>query len=106
MEDQNNNIMENQISETSEQPVQKSSMSTSEPKSTGSIIGAIIIIIVLIIGGLYFWGQELDQKQTIDKEILTEEIVPETTDIEADLDALNTEELDVELESIDLELSI
>lgn len=102
MEEQNNNT-ENQIPETSRQDSQ---MHSNEPKSVGSIIGAIIIIIVIIIGGFYFWGQKLDQKQTVDEEILTEEVISETADIEADLEALSTDDLDAELESIDLELEL
>lgn len=31
---------------------------------TGSIVGAIIIIILLALGALYFWGARLNQKDT------------------------------------------
>ena len=110
MEEQNNNI-ENQTQETPEtivpeQPPQETPVvsSESEPKSTGSIVGAIIIIIIIILGGFYLWSQKSNQ-QAIETE-LTEEIVPETADIEADLEALDTIELDMELENIDIELGL
>ena len=34
-----------------------------QTKSTGAIIGSIIIILVLIIGGLYFWGKQIVEKR-------------------------------------------
>ncbi|MBI2888928.1 MAG: hypothetical protein HYY60_01320 [Parcubacteria group bacterium] len=36
--------------------------SGSGEKNTGSIIGIIIIVLVLALGGLYFWGKRVAEK--------------------------------------------
>ena len=88
-----------------------------EPKSSvGPIVGIVIIIIVLVIGGLYFWGQKLStddpdpEFSTSDSQ--TEELADTSDsdavdDIDADLDAVGDEDLDAldaELGDIDAEL--
>lgn len=40
-------------------PIERLSENGSGGKNTGSIIGIIIIVLVLIVGGLYFWGKRL-----------------------------------------------
>jgi uncharacterized protein HemX len=34
-----------------------------EDKSVGPTIGVILIVLVIILGGLYFWGQRISQQQ-------------------------------------------
>ncbi len=87
-----------------------------EEKSTGAIIGAIIIVVLLVIGGLYFLGQRVT-KELAPEEILSQpdeitetlgiqgnsdEIVDITTDLRTPADFEN---LDVELGTIDAELN-
>jgi len=75
------------------------------PKSLGSIIGAIIIVIIIILGGFYFWGNKLNEENpenTSEVATTSDEVI----DIEADLDTINTDELDVELDNIDAELGL
>ncbi len=96
-----------------------------ETKKTGmgSIIGTIIIIALIVLGGLYFWGKRLEEAKTI-KQMTAETApapasVPETvvltpeeqeanlikttsssdevSDIEADMKATNLTNLDAEL---------
>jgi|GEM_PF-4682849 len=43
-------------------PGENSLPRTTVPASTGPIIGAIIISILLAFGGLYFWGQYLSER--------------------------------------------
>lgn len=91
-----------------------------QTKSTGAIIGSIIIIIILIIGGLYLWGKQITEKEA-QSSITPEQILSETdpaldllktqgisdkiTDIEADLNATDLNNLDKELQNIDVELN-
>ena len=35
--------------------------------SIGSIIGTIIIIALIVLGGLYFWGKRIEEAQTAQK---------------------------------------
>lgn len=78
---------------------------------TGAIIGILVIIIILVIGGLYFWGERLagtDKQQAgtpaafQPEESTSDEII----DIEADLSATALEGFDTELNSINTELGI
>lgn len=85
------NMMENQVTPE-----------TGDEKSTGSIVGIIIIVIVLILGGFYFWGQKIDKEATIDEETPVGEVV----DLEQDLNNLNTGDIDAEMENIDAELGL
>lgn len=62
-----------------------------EKKSNGALIGAIIIIIILIAGGVYVWQSKV--KTVIETKEQTENVSPN------DSDELNT--LDQELETTD-----
>ncbi|MDO8471212.1 MAG: hypothetical protein Q7S49_01230 [bacterium] len=63
---------------------------------SGPIIGAIVILAIIILGGLYFWNQRAGKGTPID-ETSTESSLDETAAIEADLDAIDIESLDAEL---------
>ena len=92
---------------------------TEESKSAGPMVGSIIIIVIIIIGGLYFWGkyltnQDLDLQGPTAEEISAEvdegltaleeqSSSDEIADIEADLDATDLEGLDEALSDIDLD---
>lgn len=80
--------------------------------SIGGIIGTIIIIAIIILGGLYFWGKRIEEskiKQDLVKEDSTEqEVIDDTAilninsgddldSIEADLNATNLNNLGVEM---------
>ncbi len=39
-------------------------------EGAGPIIGAIIVVILLVFGALYFWGQKLNKEQSADTPIL------------------------------------
>ncbi len=103
---------------TNNQPVNSAPVQPHENKSSiGSIIGTIIIIAIIILGGLYFWGKRIDEARM--KEGLvsndTEETSPVVDDnmeanaimsvtgsddlnsIEADLKATNLDNLGAEL---------
>ena len=109
--------MDNAINNQPEQPT-PSPTPTPTPEgdgnSAGPIVGSVIVIIIIIIGGLYFWGQRLSQDMK-GEDILSEEDalvadLVEVSDsdevgaIEDDLNATDLDDLDADLENIDLEL--
>jgi hypothetical protein len=87
-----------------------------EKKQTGSIIGSIIVVIVILIGGLYFWGTT-NKTDTIDPTIdpetgepvqdiigdaLREQGTADDLDtIESDLNATDINSIDADVESIE-----
>lgn len=67
----------------------------------GPIIGAVVILAIVVLGGLYFWGQranndELKTDEAVESINLQSE-ANDTASIEADLDATEIENLDSEL---------
>lgn len=76
--------------------------------SLGPVVGLIIILLLIILGGLYFWGERakrvspvqdesaLGDDQAI-QEIKTQSSSDATTDIEADLNATNVDSIDANL---------
>ena len=79
--------------------------------SAGLIIGVIVILAIIILGGLYFWGQREGNDTTINDATINDATITDealesinlqsglddTTSIEADLDATDIENLDAEL---------
>ncbi|HXK35386.1 MAG TPA: hypothetical protein VJ103_02705 [Candidatus Paceibacterota bacterium] len=61
-----------------------------QKKSSGALIGTIIIILILIIGGIYFWKSSI--KEAITGEVTEENIetagAEELGNIDTDLNAL------------------
>lgn len=119
-----NNQNSYNFNQPSQAPMTNMNMPEIEPpksKSTGAIVGSIIIIVILIIGGLYLWGKQITkveiQQATTPEQILSE---PDQTlgslknqsasdkvkDIEADLNTTNLDNLNKELENINTELSL
>ncbi len=82
--------------------------------SVGPIIGSIIVIILIILGGIYFLTaiqtsseipnqpQESEQQSVID--LADQEIDQEVSQIEAEVENLDFDEIDKELEQIEAEL--
>lgn len=70
----------------------------------GPIIGSLIIVILLIIGALYFWGQKLNDRQERNRQ--NEELLQnseERDDIESilrDLDQTTIDDLDNSLRTL------
>lgn len=121
--DQENNTNNTGDDEEMEVPVSspEPGQSTTQPTATtpreteptessmGPVIGAIIIIVILIVGGLYLWGKQLSEgdAEMLGDDELTEEIEEqsdsdEIDDIEADLEANEEilDELDSDLENL------
>ena len=88
-------------------------MPPSQKKPIGPVIGIIIIVLILILGGLYFWGEKLNLNNGYQQ--TTEETSDAQTDqlneqsssdnlsaIEADLKNTDTANLDAGLEGAGL----
>lgn len=93
-------------------------MQPSEKKrSFGPMFGIILVIILLVLGGFYLWGQKLNQEKVMTAEEILQQEDPLLSDIESqsssdeisniedDLDAINLDDLDAELENIDQEFN-
>ncbi len=76
--------------------------------SVGPVIGIVIIVIIIILGGLYFWGSRVNDTMINDEALIDSLSVQGTSDeiadIDADLVGTNLEGLDADLSSIDTEL--
>lgn len=79
--------------------------------SFGPLVAIIIIVIILILGGLYFWGQRADISEpiipaddTIVETLETQSTSDEIVDIDADLEATDLDNLDADLAAIEGEL--
>lgn len=70
---------------------------TKPQKPIGPIVGAGIIVIVLALGGLYFWGAALNKKEAAEREraaqeeeqpadLETDVSIPEAGSVEGELD--------------------
>lgn len=86
-----------------------------EPEKSGGmgpLIGIVIIIIVLIFGGLYFWGAQLNSQleSSDDDTAILEDIAPtddntiappsdEPEQLESDLEEFDTDDFEAELEA-------
>lgn len=99
-------------------PIQNMVADTQKDSTVGPLIGSIVIILIVIVGGLYFWGalvtskkseienQEILQEQTNTVEIeqaAKQSSSDEVDSIEADLQATNIDELDSGIADIEKE---
>lgn len=99
MENQNNSRTE------TENPIKKDS-------GVGPIIGSVIIIILIILGGLYFWSYTINkqksetpsQEQKVEQVNSFEIADPELAQINNELNATSTDNIDTELNQIDAEI--
>lgn len=81
---------------------------SSSGSSAGPIIGIIILIAVVILGGLYFWGQRVNNQiapteTNIDpttEAIKAQSTADDTSSIEADLNFTDVDNLDAELNAL------
>jgi uncharacterized protein HemX len=112
METQNN--QNGQLGETNNIP---NFTNPNKKTQIGPIIGLLIILTIIVIGTLYFWGQRIEKiknKQDIQQTIQTQDqnmdvqikLLKEQSDsdsvesIEADLNATDFENIDFEIEQI------
>jgi flagellar basal body-associated protein FliL len=98
-----------------EKPIANTTPVDGSEKSIGPAIGIIIIIAVIVIGGLYFWGQRVSKQKavptpennsttTIDQNIQNlqkQSSADDINSIEADLNATNLNQLGSEMNGIE-----
>jgi hypothetical protein len=81
-------------------------------ESKGALIGSIVIVLILIVGGIYFAkqaGQEINQSE-IDQVLDTDPEIQAATesqgsdeilDLDNDLENIDIEDLDIDLDSLE-----
>lgn len=75
--------------------------------SWGTVIGAIVIIALIIVGAFYFWGMRVSEQRLNTSAIEALETQSDSTQaeaIQADLDAQSPDEFDAELDQAFAEL--
>ena len=117
---QPNNLPQNNIPSNASIPPASTVITPQKNESSiGPIIGTIIVIAIIILGGLYFWGKRIDEAKlkqdlvTIEEEVPTPQASDENleanaiksvsasddvTSLEAELNATNFDGLSAELE--------
>ena len=68
--------------------------------SAGPVIGIIVILVIIILGGLYFWGQRESDDTILNDTLDTINLQSDSDEvdaIEADLNATDIENLDSEI---------
>ncbi len=95
-----------QPSATQEAPPQ-APVPTPEPSGKGPITGIVVIVILLVFAGLYFWGSTLNNQAQLDESTIYDTTVnedianqnDEPTAIESDLDAFDLTGFDAQLDA-------
>lgn len=77
-------------------------MEQENKSSVGSIIGIIVIIAIIILGGLYFWGKRIEETKA--KQDLITEFTPGTPDT-SEANAINSVSPADDLDSIEADLN-
>ncbi len=111
MENENNFEGENQSIDLSDnENLNVENMMPLEEKRdgvVGPIIGSLVIIILIIIGGMYFWGSVIEEKSNPNPPVDENQLDAEATtieDIANDLEETNLEDLDANLGEIEAEI--
>src|SRR3990167_8555289 len=95
--------MDNNNQNSAPNPVNSAPIMEKSNGSIGPIIGAIIILAVIVLGGLYFWDQrqERDANDAETAQVLesinTQGSADDTSSIENDLNSTDIDSLDAEL---------
>ncbi len=110
--------MEEQTDNKISTPIQSMVEGAQKDSTVGPLIGSIIVILIIIVGGLYFFGSLISAKKV---EVQTEQVLEEQNEkmqieqtakqsqsddvssIEADLNATNVDTVDKDLSDIEKE---
>lgn len=72
-------------------------MGSDKKSGVGALVGSIIVILILVLGALYFWGGKLTQEETSET---LEQGSDEVADIDSDFSDLETINLDEDLNTL------
>ncbi len=90
-------------------------MEQQNKSGVGPIIGTVVIIAIIILGGLYFWGKRIEEaklKQSLvtdnaaESEGLNEAAVIKSTSTEDDLNSIQADLNSTNLDNLDTETTI
>lgn len=88
---------------TQNQPNQTPNLEVHEKNSMGPLIGSIIVIIILVIGAIYVWGNKINQEVAPEGGVTESELTPLSTndDISSlETDLINTPDVNIDVENI------
>lgn len=94
----NNQINPNPIQAQNMPPV----MQNPAPSSTGSIVATIIVIALIILGGLYFWGKRIETQKNNQKALIEMSNMENAAAVE--VSSINNVSADDSLESLEAEI--
>ena len=108
MQDQINN--ENNVAS---EKMSEGTVFQEKDSKVGPIIGSIIIILIILFGGVYFWSQQVEE-QKLENQMMDESqnhndnisAEADINKIEVDLSSLNLDQIDKELDELDQELGL
>ena len=80
-------------------------MQETPQKSVGPLVGIIIIVIVLVIGALYFWGTKINNEAAPETPMAPLSESDELNDIGADLSATVINSIDQDIGAIEAEIN-
>jgi hypothetical protein len=78
-----------------------------QKSSIGSIIGTVVILAIIILGGLYFWGKRVEETK-FREDLVTDNTTPESNNAEVVAEISSGDDVDsieADLNSTDLDLS-
>jgi hypothetical protein len=80
-----------------------------QPSYTGIVLGVLIIILVLILGGLYLWGEMIQKNQQLlepvtERPTAEQNNEPESTNAEADVETLQAVSTSNEIDALEADL--
>lgn len=81
-----------------DQPMPPMGMGSDKKSGIGALVGSIIVILILVLGALYFWGGKLEQ--TGDEGAALEQSSDEVATIDADFGGMETINLDEDLNAL------
>lgn len=96
------NEFQNNNQEKVEESIQQEKVKIEKDKGVGPIIGSIIIIILIIIGGIYYWNSIIDERAAT-QDTSEQSEAESISEIEAELNTTDLDNLDAELEQIEAE---
>lgn len=75
-------------------------MGSDKKSGVGALVGSIIVILILVLGALYFWGGKLTREEVGVSPEALEQGSDEVADIDADFSDLETINLDEDLNAL------